>query len=170
MKGLTAALLAKMRNDLHRRSGNQSLRFYKNRYVEDVIGAHGEICFGRAFGFPVNTEKRLKGDNGVDFMTPIGGIDVKTFRKPYNLLVKTSEICGAAKFYVLGKYTSLHERVIFLGWATKDRMLRCPTKEFAGYGILNHYLASRYLHSMRELRDMLAEAKKKGTQIPLLPV
>ncbi len=144
--------LGKARSDIHRRFGNQTKRLHSNRYTEDVIGAHGEICFAEEFNLEVRPVlKHSGGDDGYDFDTPIGKIDVKTFQKPYNLLVKVSEIHGEAEFYVLGRYLELGRKVIFLGWATKAIMLKCPTKIFhPKSGILNHYLAANSLNLMSE--------------------
>ncbi len=52
----------------------------------ELVGVAGEVAFAQEFGLEVDATARPGGDGGVDFTLPIGTVDVKTYRLPYNLL------------------------------------------------------------------------------------
>jgi hypothetical protein len=61
-------------------------------------------------------------DKGIDFDINGYKIDVKTARKPYNLLVKEEEIRGSlADIYVLARFVPPCA-VDLIGWETKEVM------------------------------------------------
>lgn len=156
-------LIAKVRQDMHVNVGNSTKRFYKDQYIEEQIGIFGELEFGKKYNFYVDLENKAKGDD-TDFLTPIGTIDVKTARKPYNLLVKEWEI-GKSDNYVLAKFNEDSLSVEFLGWERDSTMSTMPKKDF-GYRIINYYEPADNLRSMIELEELLGIRNEEDIDIP----
>jgi hypothetical protein len=135
---------------------NGTPRYYENENKEDIIGIAGEIAFAERYGLKPDLEIRPLGDGHVDFEIESNGkkiltIDVKTARKPYNLLIKKLEMERAADIFVLAKYSE-EGKVDFLGWTTKEIMKGQPIKVFSSLGIENYYLHVSGLKKM-ELLD-----------------
>ena len=74
--------IANQRTTLHK--GCPSQRILSKNH--DLVGIAGEEEFGRQFDLELDKTERLHGDAGIDFILPVGTVDVKTFRKPFNLL------------------------------------------------------------------------------------
>jgi hypothetical protein len=148
-KNIDARALAHRRWKLHE---GTSRKFYRDKTIEEYVGIKGEIQFASEFGLEVDTVDRLEGDGGIDFVLPIGNINVKTYRKPYNLLVKTTERLSRADIYVLVGYSEVTDNATLLGWEWKTEMLRCPTKNF-GFGFVNYYKPAHRLRSIVELKS-----------------
>ncbi len=146
--------IAQIRGDAH---PNRSKRFFDDPNTEDIIGAAGEVAFAKAFGFQADSSSKPGGDCGIDFGTSINGvpltIDVKTYRQPYHLLVKVSEIRNCADILVLAHYD--HGMVSILGWEHKFMMRRSPTHDF-GRGIVSHFRLRHQLRPIDHLVDLLA--------------
>jgi hypothetical protein len=145
--------IAQIRGDAH---PNRSKRFFDDPNTEDLIGAAGELAFARAFGFQVDRSSRPLGDRGIDFTTSVNGvpmtIDVKTYRLPYHLLVKVSEINNCADVLVLAQFD--YGMVSLLGWEHRNMMRKSPTNDF-GRGIVSHFRLRHQLRPMDQLVDIL---------------
>jgi hypothetical protein len=117
----------------------------------EFLGVVGEWVFEEITGFPMDRSVKREGDGRVDFMTPLGPLDVKTARKAYNLLRECDK--EHADVLVLAQF---HEGppvgATLLGWEWGRVMLECPTRVFRGdWGILNHFKAAQQLRSMHTL-------------------
>ena len=146
--------LGKARQAIHK--GHSTPRFFDDENTEDIIGAYGEVAFSKLTGIPVDEELRPNGDNGRDFEVPLNfRTDVKTARKPFNLLVKVDEIDGPVDIYVLGKFSDETKEVEFIGWQWKSVMKIQPSKDF-GYGIVSHYMSANKLRPMSELLSRIS--------------
>lgn len=135
---------------------NGTRRFFDDPNIEDTIGVAGEAAFAQKYSLSLDESIRPDGDGHVDFVTPIGTIDVKTARKPFNLLIKEWEIERSADIIVLAKFNSVQD-IVFLGWATRQEMATMPIKDF-GYGIRNYYRHASSLRPMSELDTMLLKS------------
>ena len=135
------------------RHGNDELSY--------TIGIAGELCFAQKYGLEVDTAVRPFGDGGKDFTVRLNGedltIDVKTYLKPCNLLVKQEDLHQCADVLVLAKYTDFGDdcAVDFLGWETRDVMRVMPRREFSSLGILNCYRHSSLLRPMWKLEKII---------------
>ena len=146
--------LGKARQAIHK--GHSTPRFFDDENTEDIIGAYGEVAFSQLVGFPVDSELRPDGDNGRDFEVPLMfRIDVKTARKPFNLLVKVKEIDRPVDIYILSKFSDETKEIEFIGWQWRSVMKQQPTKDF-GYGIVNHYMSANKLRPMSELLSRIS--------------
>ena len=113
----------------------------------EIIGVFGEAAFACKFDVPMDTTRRIDGDDGYDFLICTLRIDVKTAAKPYNLIIEKGKTDGA-DIFVLAGYNGNGARLI--GWEWNFIMVECPVKDF-GYGISNHYKPSDNLRSMTSL-------------------
>jgi hypothetical protein len=133
-------------------------RFYENPNEEDTIGIFGEYCFAGAFGLPTKDVLKVNsggaGDGGVDFPTPIGTIDVKTYRKAYNLLVKESDKNHPADIYVLAQFNENDNSVELLGWEWGKAVFQWPMRDF-GYGLMSYYKHRSQLQPIRDLYNKI---------------
>ena len=138
--------LAKDRENLHKH--HSSSRPFSKDY--EYVGLLGEFYFSLLFKLPFDLVKRPSGDRGVDFKLNKFTIDVKTYRKPYNLLHEKDK--KHADILVLAGYKD--DTIKFYGWEYAKEMLKCPAKDF-GYGVVNHYKHASKLHNMEELKKLL---------------
>ena len=92
------------------------------------------------------------GDPGWDAITPAGLVDVKTYRKPWNLL-REYAVPEVSDIYVLAQYWDAVTPVKFLGWDWAFQMLAWPSKD-NGHGKINHNMPAKYLQSMDKLMDL----------------
>ena len=118
----------------------------------EYVGLKGESQFAKEFGFKIDKELRPSGDNGIDFKSDLGTIDVKTARKAYNLIVEENKV--NSDIYVLAKYIDNTDTVELLGWAYSSEVFNAPIRNF-GYGIMNHYIPKDNLRSMKLLKNLL---------------
>lgn len=79
-------------------------------------------------------------------------MDVKTCRKPYNLIHETGK--SWADIYVLAKYDDETGASELLGWEWGSILKRAPTKDF-GYGVVSHYIPAGQLRSMGDMAARL---------------
>ena len=114
----------------------------------EFIGLIGEYQFMVFSGLTMDISTRPDGDNGCDFRSRVGTIDVKTARKAFNLLRESGK--KHSKILVLASYSDSTKRASLLGWEYDEKMLLCPKKDF-GYGILNYYKPAKLLRPMHEL-------------------
>ena len=114
----------------------------------DYIGVAGEVAFAKEFGLKVDVAVKPGGDKGIDFILPIGTVDVKCYRKPYNLLREVGKI--HADILVLAGFDNASKEAYLIVWEYDNEMINCLTKDF-GYGIVNHYKAAGKLKTIPEL-------------------
>ena len=144
---------------------HHSPRFFADPNTEDIRGALGELLFARTYNFPIDLQTRrvdgkVVGDRGLDFPTPVGIINVKTFNKPYNLLVKKKEINNPVDIYVLVRDNG-DGTASFVGWEYTSVMKDCPFGDIGGYGLVSYYKAAEKLHPMKEFDALLANTGHK---------
>jgi hypothetical protein len=115
----------------------------------DRIGLLGEAQFGYEFGQPLVWSRLEGGDRGIDFTIPLRfTVDVKTFRRPDNLLVECGKVL--ADIYVLAGYLEEAAQAELLGWEWATVVRRAPVADFGG-GFNSHYIARAELRAMDEL-------------------
>lgn len=155
-----AIKLGQMRLAVHDRAGSRNPRFFKDRTVEHIIGAAGEYKFADTFGLTVDESERWLGDKGIDFVTSIGTIDVKTAQQSGWAL---------SEEYLLVKESSLREHKIadiivkariesdgsveLLRWCWSEEVKTWPTRNFTPT-IKSHY---KLVFELRHLRDLFRE-------------
>tara|TARA_Y100000310_G_C20581630_1_gene763303 strand:+ start:569 stop:1027 length:459 start_codon:yes stop_codon:yes gene_type:complete len=118
----------------------------------EAIGILGEAEFAFRTGLPFDVQERPAGDNRVDFFTELGTIDVKTARKPYNLIREVGKP-HAEILVLVGVDASGWAKLI--GWEYDSIITDAPFKDF-GYSILNHYIPAENLKSPDLLVKMIA--------------
>ena len=131
-------------------AGSKSTRALGPDY--QYVGLAGERAFAVEFGIPMDLELRPRGDGGVDFRTVAGTVDVKTYRKAYNLLREKGK--PHADILVLAQYNEGARAAELVGWEYDSVLVRQPAKDF-GYGVVNHYLHRSKLRPMKELHELL---------------
>ena len=135
--------IADQRSDSH--IGHESQRILGENH--DLVGVSGEAIFAKYFGLKMNDENKPEGDDGIDFLLGLNfSVDVKTARKPFNLLLEVGK--PVADIYVLADYNDGDPYL--LGWEWGKNLENAPSKDF-GYGVINHYIPSEKLRSMNEL-------------------
>jgi hypothetical protein len=147
-----ALLLGSERDVAHER--HASSRKLSEDY--DALGIFGECKFAFEFGLQVDKHLRLGGDNGIDFHTRAGTVDVKTARKPFNLLVEQTKVASAADILVLCQFLGFTVEPVLLGWAYREEVADSPVRDF-GYGILNHYVPAAELRDIETLRPLIED-------------
>lgn len=118
----------------------------------EFIGVCGEAAFAEMTGLDLDELARPDGDHGADFRTPLGTIDVKTARKPYNLLREAGK--PAADILVLAEYNPTTETARCVGWMYDWEVVQSTPKDF-GYGILNYYRPRTSLRPIAELCQLI---------------
>ena len=135
--------IADQRSDSH--IGHESQRILGENH--DLVGVSGEAIFAKYFGLKMNDDIKPEGDDGVDFLLGLNfTVDVKTARKPYNLLLEVGK--PVADIYVLADFNDGDPYL--LGWEWGKSLENAPSKDF-GYGVINHYIPADKLRSMNEL-------------------
>jgi len=143
-----ALSIAATRTEAHRHS--TSTRPLSEGY--DLVGAAGELAFAKEFGIEVDTMSRPEGDHGIDFQTPAGTIDVKTYRKPNHLLREVDK--PHADILVLAGFDDGTGKAKLIGWEWDRELVKCPSRDF-GYGIANHYKLADELRLISELHELM---------------
>jgi hypothetical protein len=113
----------------------------------DTVGIAGEIAFADATGLALDDSARPFGDNGIDFVCVIGTVDVKTARKPYNLIVPQATP-HFADVYVLAYYDDDTRRATLLGWEYVERVRKAPVRKFSDLREID-----RLVHLIRQYHD-----------------
>lgn len=116
----------------------------------DLVGVAGEMAFARQFELAIDQGVHPAGDRGVDFVTPAGTVDVKTYRRPLNLLREAGK--QHADILVLARFDDKTGEAELVGWEYDSEMRACPVKDF-GFGVKNHYRAAEQLRPIAELHD-----------------
>lgn len=160
----TVKLLSNMRHNAH--AGHQSSRPLSEDY--EYVGLAGEIAFSQAYGFPIDLRLISDGDNGIDFTTPAGTVDVKTARKAYNLIIEQGKVF--ADIYVLAQYNNHTMSAALIGWEWGENIKKWEVKDF-GYGIINHYRSAKSLKCMSDfkyiLQNEMAEQGRMGMVVDM---
>ena len=120
----------------------------------DEVGLAGEDAFSARYGYPVDERRLRHGDGGIDFWTLLGGVDVKTHRRPGHLLVEAGKEDRAA-VYVLARYDEATGRAELIGWATREEVEAAPVSDVGRMGVLSRAVPARALHEMAQLDEML---------------
>lgn len=127
-------------------------------FVEDRhrVGWAGEEAFSKRFALPM--DRAWVPGTGADFELDLRlddgrvntySVDVKCYRKAYNVLVPVGEI--KHDLYVLSQYHD-DAPAQLLGWCWATTVRCAPSKRF-GYEIVNHFVPRRDLRDMRELDE-----------------
>lgn len=119
----------------------------------DLVGVAGEMAFAGEFELAIDDSVRPAGDHGIDFQTPAGTIDVKTYRKPHHLLREVGK--PHADILVLAGFNDATGEAELIGWEWDRELVKCPSREF-GYGIANHYKPADELRPISELHGLIA--------------
>lgn len=134
-------------------------RWEVNESESDVIGIAGEIEFGRQFDLEVDFSARPGGDNGIDFTTPLGTIDVKTFKRPFNLPVPVNTTKSkVADILVLAGCDDDYS-VTLIGWTFSGGYEQWPVIDF-GFNCPNYCRSANLLRPIAELRELMNKAPK----------
>jgi hypothetical protein len=141
--------VAAEREFLHR--NHQSSRPLSPDY--EYIGLMGELAFHKVTGEVVDLLPRPEGDGAVDYRIGRYHIDVKTARKPGNMLREAGKR-SVSDILVLARYSDKTDEATLLGWEWDDNMLRAPRKDF-GYGVVNHFVPVYKLKQMWHLWMLL---------------
>lgn len=140
--------IARKRSEIHNKHSSQ--RKLSKDY--DLVGLSGERQFSMEFGGELDVTIKAEGDSGIDFTSDgVGTVDVKTYRKAYNLL--REERKEHATVLVLAQYNEANHGAELLGWEYSESLLDCPKKDF-GYGVVNHYKHASKLKPIAELKKM----------------
>lgn len=140
---------AEARHDAHK--DHASSRPLSEDY--EYVGLLGESKFGELSGLMPDLQRKLSGDNGVDFVVPLKfSVDVKTARKAYHLIHEQGK--NFADIYVLASFDDETQSVKLVGWEWGATLKRAPIKDF-GYGIMNHYIPAKDLKPMDELKKRM---------------
>ena len=151
---------AEQRRILH--LGSPSSRPLSRDY--EVVGWAGECAFGRAIGQKPDATPRPSGDKGIDFTVACRvrdgvrsfTVDVKTARKPHNLLVEVGKV--HASIYVLDRFIA-PEQADLLGWEWAALVRPAPTGVFyPSNPIPSHYIPAGRLRPMAELLGRVVTA------------
>ena len=144
---MTQDRVAKSRTRTHAR--HASTRALSPDY--DLVGVAGEMAFAREFELEIDKSVRQTGDHGVDFVTMAGSVDVKTYRRPKNLLREVGK--PHAEILVLAKFDDVSGEAELVGWEWDSEMVACPVRDF-GHEITNHYKPAAGLRPIEELHRL----------------
>ena len=116
----------------------------------DLVGQIGERHFGEVFGLPLGPiHLSGKNDDHKDFEIAGHKVDIKTSRKPYNLLVEEGKCEGRTIYVHVGLNGSVPT---LLGWQWGKRLLQSTPKPFnTPYNC--HYMPVRQLRPISELME-----------------
>jgi hypothetical protein len=143
---------------------NGTPRLTADPAYEDTMGIMGEIAFGQWSGLTANLVPRPSGDGGFDFSITVAKrtltIDVKTSRKPLNLLLKCNSVSKCADILVFSHVLEMEVR--FLGWEHKSMMLISPVDDFGyGFAMRCHYRHNTELRPMWQLKKLIERSKEE---------
>jgi hypothetical protein len=145
---------AAQRHSLHQ--GQQSHRPLSVDY--EYISLLGEERFAQEFGIARDRRLHVTGDAGWDFDLGFAKVDVKTARRPNNIIVEVGKLRDAM-IYCQAKYDDQKDTAALLGWAFGWELSR-DTKDF-GYGVYNHWLPRAQFRSMQSLHERYSPSPKQ---------
>jgi hypothetical protein len=123
----------------------------------EAIGIFGEIEFACQFGLTIDRALRIDGDDGIDFRTKRGTVDVKTARKAINLIVEESKVYKCADILVLCQFNGFTRQAELIGWQYKDAIKNAQSKDF-GYGVINKFITKENLNPMDALHEIMGDS------------
>ena len=121
----------------------------------DLVGVSGELAFEQTTNYPMDRTFKPAGDEGIDFETNAGNIDVKTARKARMLFLE-QHAKTKADILVLAQYQGTHKLATLLGWETVEEMRKQPVQQFER---TNHTKRASLLRPMSSLYERLYPRK-----------
>ena len=146
--------LAKKRNAKESKFGAMTYGNKRGGLEAHLIGIIPEIAVARILG--VNVDERIfdnHGDDGVDLVSEVGKIGVKTTtygNDPF-LRVELEHFADSIDFYILCYYEPQKDKlkVEIIGWASKDEVSKAPQRRFLRNGPMNYVLTEECLHEFK---------------------
>lgn len=138
------------------------LQSLKTTVDQEYIALVGEDVFGLTYGYKLDLSPRLYGDGGVDFYTSLGTVDVKTYLKPYHMVLEVGKENQCADILVLAKYNLLNDTAVLIGWDYGSVIKTYPKGILPKQKILNYIEPANKLHSMKEFTDLHMKARING--------
>jgi hypothetical protein len=127
-----------------------------------LVGKLGEVAFAyfinaaaRRLILRVDFKEQRRGDGGLDFVLLGFRIDVKTRSTESPSLVRKADASGRIKPLMSHRYVFAHldremTRVLLLGWADREAIMRCPSRP-ARFGHVNYEVPDERLEPMNSL-------------------
>jgi hypothetical protein len=123
----------------------------------ELVGLRGEEAFAKLFGCHVDLTPRPGGDKGKDATITVSfNVDIKTARKPGNLIVEEGKV-KLNTIYILAGYVEQSDTAVLIGWQWGSVLLKSPKRDF-GYGVINHYIPREQLRSIESLLSLCEAA------------
>jgi hypothetical protein len=123
--------------------------------MQDVIGMAGERAFAAWSGVPARNEDFPAGDPGWDFEVDGWRIDIKTARKPLNILVNaTKPVCSD----IVVMYRYLDDKPAeFVAWEFTGEIMKREPRVYPAKGQRLNYVmpAKLCLRTLGELAELL---------------
>jgi len=141
------------------KGGYKQERFWGNEYVEDYVGMMAEQAFEEVYGYELDA-RFLYSDDGHDFVTPLGSIEVKgTMSRDKNLFVREKFLGDGLADFILGVYWEMpfHRPVEFMGYALASEVPTWPKRVFRVD--MTRYRPLSSLHPMWLFDHLLEVAK-----------
>ncbi len=153
--------LARQRDSF--RQGTSHNRELAGNY--EYIGLMGEWAFHLRFGYPIDMAQKPEGDDGIDFATPLGSVDVKTATELYGLFVEADK-AAYADIFVLTRYRREDDEARMVGWCfAKDILAEKP--QCSRRGVFNHYLSVKELRKIGEMESRLSDVIAREGDYPV---
>lgn len=145
------------RHELHK--DRKSSRPLSKDY--ELVGLAGEAALAKFAGSALDLSLRPGGDKGKDatitLMTDSGPrtftVDVKTARKPANILVEVGKV--RADIFIIAQYYEMTGTASLLAWQWGSVIKRIPPRDVGGFGVLSHAQRTRDARKMEELAERL---------------
>jgi hypothetical protein len=148
-----AIRIGEARDCSHRFPRSHACRHFNER--SSIIGARGEIEFGKLVGIPPSSAVGA-GDGGVDFVVPgLGTVDVKTAvegkRDRHSMMLIVQEGKVVADYYVLAVASADLIECVLVGWANSDEVRAAWPRAVRPGGFTNHVVENERLHPIAPL-------------------
>lgn len=139
-----------LRQRAHR--GISTERFYEDENKENVLGVAGELAFEAEYGYQMLRDAKAIKDDGADFHTALGTVDVKTTSNPFPyFIMKDSDFQkGLADFVIQAWFKSEDSKEITIEWRGFVHGIYVadwPIKDF-GYNLPTRYFPSKEIKPM----------------------
>lgn len=131
-----------------------------NQRVNETVGVLGEVAFAEEFDTPIDEEEKPNGDGGVDFVTALGTVDVKTRRNVNRLLIRADK--PIADYVFVAECDGTRARLI--GWIAREDIVKCRAEKsnVAPKFHMNYVVPRWMLGSVGKWKWML---KEKGEEV-----
>lgn len=130
---------------------------YHGRYSQaqtEGIGLMGEVAFAKLTGLPLDLALRDGGDQGIDFHSSAGTIDVKTTTTGFLIFDVLSDV--RADILVAASVRRARPHVHFKGYVRAEEFIRHHVTRDFGYGP-RYVMAHTDLAPMHELMGLLKQ-------------